>query len=82
MGGGGAQCCSGGRLRLDIAAPIVSRSRPELLCGLAASQPRSLAASPRDRATPRPRDPATARPRDPATPRPVGNGRMCVAAGC
>ena len=36
MGGGGAQCCSGRRLRLDIAAPIVSRSRPKLLCGLAA----------------------------------------------
>ena len=52
MGGGGAQCCSGRRLRLDIAAPIVSRSRPKLLCGLAASQPRSLAPRPQD---PRPR---------------------------
>jgi hypothetical protein len=49
MGGGGAQCCSGRRLRLDIAAPIVSQSRPKLLCGLAASQPRSR--------TPRTRDP-------------------------
>ena len=46
MGGGGAQCCSGRRLRLDIAAPIVSRSRPKLLCGLVASQPHP--------ATPRP----------------------------
>ena len=48
MGGGCAQCCSGRRLRLDFAAPIVSRSRPKLLCGLAASQPRGLAALPRD----------------------------------
>ena len=46
MGGGGAQCCSGRRLRLDIAAPIVSRSRPKLLCGLAASQPYPAAPRP------------------------------------
>ena len=78
MGGGGAECCSGRRMRLDIATPIVSRSRPKLLCGLAASQSHSLAASPRDPASPPPRDPATP---PPATPPPVGNWRACAAAG-
>eukprot|EP00964_Phaeocystis_antarctica_P067378 scaffold40784_cov75-Phaeocystis_antarctica.AAC.4 len=62
MGGGGARCCGRRRVRLDIAAPIVSRRRPQLLFG--------VAASPRDPATPRPRDRVT---RDSATPRPAGD---------